>query len=98
MAVRRPFIRGILEQEIRNSWRARFLLLTHRNHHDYSISAEWLGCICRRISRMTEHVAFLMKDLVLLAASVYLLRQDVLRASLSAKGSSEPVAAQLQHV
>jgi hypothetical protein len=30
---------------------------------------------------MTEHVAFLMKDLVLLAASFYLLRQDVLRAA-----------------
>src|SRR5215813_5809654 len=29
---------------------------------------------------MTERVAFLMKDLVLLAASFYLLRQDVLRA------------------
>ena len=29
---------------------------------------------------MTEHVGFLMKDLVLLAASFYLLRQDVLRA------------------
>ena len=28
---------------------------------------------------MTEHVAFLMKDLVLFAASFYLLRQDVLR-------------------
>src|SRR5580704_4152745 len=31
---------------------------------------------------MTERVAFLMKDLVLLGVSVYLLRQDVLRASL----------------
>jgi uncharacterized membrane protein YkgB len=30
---------------------------------------------------MTETVAFLMKDLVLLAASFYLLRQDVLRAA-----------------
>ena len=30
---------------------------------------------------MTEKVAFLMKDLVLLAASLYLLRQDVLRAA-----------------
>src|ERR1700746_2720031 len=30
---------------------------------------------------MTEDVAFLMKDLVLLAASFYLLKQDVLRAS-----------------
>ena len=31
---------------------------------------------------MTEKVAFLMKDLVLLAVSVYLLRQDVIRVSL----------------
>lgn len=29
---------------------------------------------------MTEHVAFLMKDLVLLAASFYLLKQDLLTA------------------
>jgi uncharacterized membrane protein YkgB len=32
---------------------------------------------------MTEQVAFLMKDLVLLAASFYLLKQDVLRAWVS---------------
>jgi uncharacterized membrane protein YkgB len=31
---------------------------------------------------MTEKVAFLMKDLVLFAVSVYLLRQDLIRASL----------------
>ena len=46
---------------------------------------------------MTERVAFLMKDLVLLAVSVYLLRQDILRAPLPAKGTSEAVATQLQH-
>jgi uncharacterized membrane protein YkgB len=46
---------------------------------------------------MTETVAFLMKDLVLLAVSVYLLRQDVLRVSQSAKEPSPAVAAQLQH-
>jgi len=46
---------------------------------------------------MTETVAFLLKDLVLLAVSVYLLRQDVLRVWLSAKESSPVVAAQLQH-
>jgi uncharacterized membrane protein YkgB len=46
---------------------------------------------------MTETVAFLLKDLVLLAASVYLLRQDVLRVSLSAKESPPVVGAQLQH-
>ena len=34
---------------------------------------------------MTERVAFLMKDLVLLAVSFYLLKQDVLRASTSGK-------------
>jgi hypothetical protein len=34
---------------------------------------------------MTADVAFLRKDLVLLAASFYLLRQDVLRAA-SARG------------
>ena len=45
---------------------------------------------------MTETAAFLMKDLVLLAVSVYLLRQDVLRVLQSAKESSPAVAAQLQ--
>lgn len=32
---------------------------------------------------MTEHVAFLMKDLVLFAASFYLLKEDVVRASVA---------------
>lgn len=45
---------------------------------------------------MVGNVAFLMKDVVLLAVSVYLLRQDVLRVSQSAKASSPAVAAQLQ--
>jgi len=34
---------------------------------------------------MTEKVAFLMKDLVLLAVSFYLLKQDLVRATLSGK-------------
>ena len=33
---------------------------------------------------MTGNVPFLMKDLVLLAASFYLLKQDVMRVSFSA--------------
>jgi uncharacterized membrane protein YkgB len=45
---------------------------------------------------MVGNVAFLMKDVVLLAVSVYLLRQDVLRVSQSAKASSPAAAAQLQ--
>jgi uncharacterized membrane protein YkgB len=42
---------------------------------------------------MTERVAFLMKDLVLLAVSVYLLRQDVIRASLAKTTSFAATAA-----
>jgi len=41
---------------------------------------------------MTGNVPFLMKDVVLLAASVYLLKQDVVRVSLSAKyRTAEPL-------
>jgi uncharacterized membrane protein YkgB len=45
---------------------------------------------------MVGNVAFLMKDVVLLAASVYLLRQDVLRVLQAAKESSPALTAQLQ--
>lgn len=37
---------------------------------------------------MTERVAFLMKDLVLLAVSFYLLKQDLVRVSLSEQNVS----------
>jgi uncharacterized membrane protein YkgB len=37
---------------------------------------------------MTERVAFLMKDFVLLAVSVYLLKQDLLRLSIGQSMSS----------
>jgi len=39
---------------------------------------------------MTETAAFLMKDLVLLAVSFYLLKQDLLRVSLSAADRTSP--------
>lgn len=42
---------------------------------------------------MTEKVAFLLKDLVLLAVSVYLLRQDVIRTSLGKATASDSTAA-----
>jgi uncharacterized membrane protein YkgB len=38
---------------------------------------------------MTERVAFLMKDIVLLAASIYLLKQDIARSSLTKNTSIE---------
>ncbi len=46
---------------------------------------------------MTEHVAFLMKDIVLFSVSVYLLRQDVLRSSVPAKHMREVSAGILSH-
>jgi uncharacterized membrane protein YkgB len=45
---------------------------------------------------MTERVAFLMKDLVLLGVSVYLLRQDVIRVSVVSERFSNPVSAPVQ--
>ena len=47
---------------------------------------------------MTERVAFLMKDLVLLGVSVYLLRQDVIRVSLANTTSSDSSAALLRNL
>ena len=38
---------------------------------------------------MTERVAFLLKDIVLLAASFYLLKQDVDRVARSSEVSNE---------
>src|SRR5262245_66283689 len=45
---------------------------------------------------MKGNVAFLMKDVVLLAASFYLLKQDVVRASLSEVERSEEHTSELQ--
>jgi hypothetical protein len=41
---------------------------------------------------MTERVAFLMKDFVLLAVSFYLLKQDLLRLSIQYRATSASVA------
>jgi uncharacterized membrane protein YkgB len=46
---------------------------------------------------MTETVAFLLKDLVLLSVSVYLLRQDVIRVSVVSESSSKPGSAPFQY-
>jgi uncharacterized membrane protein YkgB len=40
---------------------------------------------------MAGNVPFLMKDVVLLAASVYLLKQDVVRVGLSASRKKDPM-------
>jgi uncharacterized membrane protein YkgB len=41
---------------------------------------------------MTEHVAFLMKDIVLFSVSLYLLRQDVARVVLAARQNHDTSA------
>jgi uncharacterized membrane protein YkgB len=41
---------------------------------------------------MTEHVAFLMKDIVLFSVSLYLLRQDVARVILAARQNNDTSA------
>ena len=46
---------------------------------------------------MTERVAILMKDLVPLAAWVYLLRQDLMRAALSEEFSVQQPKVQAEH-
>jgi len=46
---------------------------------------------------MTEHVAFLMKDIVLFSVSFYLLRQDVLRSLVPAKHVHEVSAGVAPH-
>ena len=46
---------------------------------------------------MTGNVPFLMKDIVLLAVSVYLLRQDVMRVSSAAKQKHEMSTVILSH-
>src|ERR1700745_128110 len=45
---------------------------------------------------MTEHVAFLMKDILLLTASFYLLKQDVARVARSSEVSAKYQKAALQ--
>ena len=56
----------------------RILLLVRHHGHDHSVHAEWLGSK-GRFSGNGRQLPFLMKDVVLLAASIYLLRQDVVR-------------------
>jgi len=86
---------GLLEQESRNSWRARFMFFISRHDYDHSILPGLASA--GGFPAMTEHVAFLMKDLVLLAVSFYLLREDVKRVSLPATESLRSDKAFLQY-
>ncbi len=65
----------------------------HNDHHDHSIHAEWMGRVCRRLSRDNwVTLPFLMKDVVLLAVSIYLLKQDIVRVLRAAPVSTPSLA------
>jgi hypothetical protein len=49
--------------------------------HDHPVHAEWLGC-GGRVPGQAGGMPFLMKDIVLLAVSIYPVKQDVVRMSL----------------
>ena len=72
-------IRGLLEQAARHAGRPRIDRHLHRNSHDHSVYAGRLGRRCRRLPGDDGQRPFLMKDVVLLAVSFYLLRQDLVR-------------------
>jgi hypothetical protein len=55
------------------------MFFLHRDLHDSSFFPNGWESSAGSFPAMTEDTAFLMKDLVLLAASFYLLRQDLLR-------------------
>jgi hypothetical protein len=88
VAVRRPFIGKLLEQKARGDWRTRFGSYLYCDDHNHPIHAGRLGPSARGFPAMVGNVAFLMKDLVLLAVSFYLLKQDVARI-VSAQPSEE---------
>jgi len=69
----------------------------HMYGHYYSIIPDGWAASGGGFPTMTEHVAFLMKDIVLFSASVYLLRQDILRVSGPAKQNRESSAVVLSH-
>jgi hypothetical protein len=55
--------------------------LVHRDVHDYSVDTRRLGGIGRRISRSDGARRLPHEGLVLLAASFYLLKEDLLKAT-----------------
>jgi uncharacterized membrane protein YkgB len=59
----------------------------HRHHDHYSLPAGCLGSGGGRISDHALPLGFLMKDVLFLAASFYLLKQDVARAAMDIQRS-----------
>jgi hypothetical protein len=79
MDVRHAAVARFLEQEIGHTRHPRIVHDFCRHRHDHSIHAGRLGRSAGGFPAMTGDVPFLMKDVVLLAVSFYLLKQDVQR-------------------
>jgi hypothetical protein len=90
MADLRAPVPGILEQEIGISWGPWLMRHLRIDRQYYIIPFMPIGWDpSAGFPAMAGNVPFLMKDVVLLAVSVYLLRQDVMRVSLSARRAGD---------
>ena len=81
VAVWSPIAGWVLEQEAWNLGCARIGGRISLHRHDHPVHAGWLASSAGGFPAMVGNVAFLMKDLVLLAVSFYLLKQDLVRAT-----------------
>src|SRR5262249_55807359 len=84
MVVCRAVVLGVLEQESGHSRGPRLLFCHDRDRHPIIPFMPDGWDAAAGFPAMKGNVAFLMKDVVLLAASFYLLKQDVVRVSLPA--------------
>jgi uncharacterized membrane protein YkgB len=88
-----PVLR-LLEQKIGNSRSSRWMFFLIATFTIIPFMPNGWAAPAGGFPAMTGNVAFLMKDVVFFAASFYLLKQDVVRASLSARNSAGAYAKQ----
>jgi uncharacterized membrane protein YkgB len=70
----------ILEQATRHTWRRGFTVHLRFNYHNHPFLPEAWSPQAGGFPAMTLVTGFLLKDVVLLTASFYLLKQDIVRA------------------
>src|SRR5262249_1998973 len=92
MGVWRPHVPGILEQATGSPRGSRLVLLVHSDRDHHPVHAGRLGASAGGFPAMTGNVPFLMKDVVLLAVSFYLLKQDLVRAVHESSDQNVPVS------
>jgi hypothetical protein len=83
-------LRWVLEQEAGRAGRTRLGRYFHRRH-DHPVHARRLAPSAGGFPAMVGNVAFLMKDVVLLAVSFYLLKQDAVTVRYAASRNEPAV-------